>query len=191
MFTYLHRMLRFEKVGHSMTRAASPEPEDREFEAIYEHYFGLLLQIACFKFRVPETEAEALIHDVMLSYLRKPESVHDLRSWLIGGICFASRHYWRQYGRSLVLDDDEAEMERVDPASMHIVDSLTAQLAAREALECLSPRYQQVLYMRYFEGCTVAEMGQRLGIKPKSAQKLITKCLRRAEKLYNEKGRAR
>ena len=173
-----------------MTRAASPEPEDREFEAIYEHYFGLLLQIACFKFRVPETEAEALIHDVLISYLRKSDSVHDLRSWLIGGICFASRHYWRQYGRSIVIDEKEAERDRVDPASLHVVDSLTDQLAAREALERLNPRYQQVLYMRYFEGCTIAEMGARLGIKPKSAQKLITKALRRAEKLYTEKGRA-
>jgi hypothetical protein len=31
----------------------------------------------------------------------------------------------------------------------------------------------------------------RLGVKTKSAQKLITKCLRRAERLYNEKGRAK
>ncbi len=174
-----------------MKPAANPPVPDREFEAIYEQYFGLLLQIACFKFRVPETDAEALIHDVMIGYLRKPASVHDLRSWLIGGICFASRHYWRQYGRSIVVDEDAAELERVDPKSLHIIDSLTNQLAAREALECLTPRYQQVLYMRYFEGCSIAEMGARLGIKPKSAQKLITKCLRRAEKLYGEKGRTR
>ena len=174
-----------------MTPATSPQLDDREFEVIYEQYFGLLLQISCYKFRVPETDAEALIHDVMIGYYRKPASVHDLRSWLIGGICFASRHYWRQYGRSIVVDEKVAEMERVDPASLRIVDSLTDQLAAREALERLSPRYQQVLYMRYFEGCTLAEMGERLGIKPKSAQKLITKCLRRAEKLYTEKGPAR
>jgi RNA polymerase sigma factor (sigma-70 family) len=175
-----------------MTQATNSRIDDREFEVIYEQYFGLLLQIACFKFRVPETDAEALIHDVMLGYYRKPTAVHDLRSWLIGAICFASRHYWRQYGRSLAVDNEAAvERDRVDPASLHIVDSLTNQLAAREALERLSPRYQQVLYMRFFEGCTIAEMGARLGIKPKSAQKLITKCLRRAEKLYTEKGHAR
>lgn len=172
-----------------MTSTITPQPNAREFEAIYEQYFGLLLQIACFKFRVPEGDAEALIHDVMMSYLRRSASVQDLRSWLIGAICFASRHYWRQYGRSVAVPDDPAEFERVDPASLHIVDNLTNQLAAREALECLTPRCQEVLYMRYFEGCTIAEVGGRLGIKPKSAQKLITKCLRRAEKLYNEKGR--
>ena len=86
---------------------------------------------------------------------------------------------------------DESDVERAEPASLRIRDSLTDQLAAREALECLTPRCQEVLHMRYFEGCTVAEVAGRLGVKPKSAQKLITKCLRRAERLYNEKGRAR
>ena len=31
----------------------------------------------------------------------------------------------------------------------------------------------------------------RLGVKAKYAQKLITKCLRRAERLYSQKGRTR
>lgn len=173
-----------------MTSLATPRVDDRHFEAIYEQYFGFLVQIAVFKFRVPETDAEGLTHDVLISYLRKSASVLDLRSWLIGGICFASRHYWRLNGRN-VTTEDAVDVERADPASLRIVESLTNQLAAREALECLTPRCQQVLHMRYFEGCTIAEVGTRLGVKTKSAQKLIAKCLRRAEQLYNEKGRAK
>lgn len=173
-----------------MTQLASPSLDERQFEAVYEQYFGLLVQIASFKFRVPESDAEALVHDVLISYLRRSATVLDLRSWLIGAICYASRHYWRINGRT-VPADDEADAERPDPASLHIVDSLTNQLAAREALECLTPRCQAVLQMRYFEGCTIAEVASRIGVKPKSAQKMITKCLRRAERLYNEKGRAR
>lgn len=173
-----------------MTPLAIPRLDDQQFEVVYEQYFGLLVQIAVFKFRVPESEAEALAQDVLISYLRKAATVVELRSWLIGAICYASRHYWRLNGRT-VPADDENEVERADPKSLRIIDSLTDQLAAREALECLTPRCQQVLHMRYFEGCTVAEVATRLGVKPKSAQKLITKCLRRAERLYNEKGRAR
>lgn len=173
-----------------MTPAASSLHDERQFEAVYEQYFGLLVQIAVFKFRVPETEAEGLTHDVLFSYLRKSATVLDLRSWLIGAICYASRHYWRLNGRN-VATDDEVDFNRADPASLRILDSLPDQLAAREALECLTPRCQQVLQWRYFEGCTIAEIANRLGVKTKSAQKLITKCLRRAERLYSEKGRAR
>lgn len=173
-----------------MTSLASPRLDERQFEAVYEQYFGLLVQIAVFKFRIAESEAEGLAHDVLISYLRKSATVIELRSWLIGAICYASRHYWRLNGR-MVPADDQVDVERADPASLRILDSLTDQLAAREALECLTPRCQKVLHMRYFEGCTIAEVAGRLGVKTKSAQKLIAKCLRRAERLYGEKGRPR
>lgn len=164
--------------------------DDRPFEAIYEQYFGLLVQIAAFKFKVPESEAETLAHDVLISYLRKANDILNLRAWLIGAICHASRHYWRLNLR-IVGADAEIELDRVDPASLRILESLPDQIAAREALECLSPRCREILHMRYFEGCTVIEIAQRIGVKPKYAQKLITKCLRRAERLYGEKGRPR
>ena len=173
-----------------MTSLTNARVDEQDFEAVYCQYFDLLAQIAVFKFQVPDSEAETLVHDVLISYLRKSEDILELRSWLIGAICYASRHYWRLNGR--ILDGDpEFEFDRADPASLNILDSLPDQIAAREALECLAPRCQEVLHMRYFEGCTLAEVGARLGIRTKSAQKLIAKCLRRAEKLYGEKGRGR
>jgi RNA polymerase sigma factor (sigma-70 family) len=189
MFTYLHPVVRSKK--SIMTSLSSAPFDDQEFEAIYVRYFPLLAQIAVFKFQIPDTEAEALVHDVLISYLRKSEDILDLRPWLIGAICYASRHYWRLHGRTVVGGDGELELDRVDPASLRILDSLPDQIAAREALECLAPRCREILQMRYFEGCTVAEVAGRLGVKTKYAQKLITKCLRRAERLYSEKGRGR
>jgi RNA polymerase sigma factor (sigma-70 family) len=171
-----------------MTPQTSPQLDDRLFEEMYEQYFDLLVKISSYKFRVPDSEAEGLVHDVLLAYLRKSELVLDLKSWLVGAICHASRHYWRRNGRT-VTGDAQIELDRVDPASLRILDSLTNQIAAREALECLPPRYQEILRLRYFEGCTVAEVAERLGVKTKSAQKLITKALRRAERLYGEKGK--
>lgn len=171
-----------------MTSLNTARVDDRHFEAIYEQYFPLLAQIAVFKFQVPDTDAEALVHDVLISYLRKADDIADLRPWLIGAICYASRHYWRLNGRTIGAEAEGAG-DRVDPASLRILDSLPDQLAAREALERLGPRYRQILHMRYFEGCTVAEVASRLGVKTKYAQKLITKCLRRAERLYTQKGR--
>jgi len=164
--------------------------EAQDFEAVYAQYFDLLAQIAVFKFQVPDSEAETLVHDVLISYLRKSGDIIDLRPWLIGAICHASRHYWRLNGRTTGADA-EIEHDRADPASLRILDSLPDQIAAREALECLRPRYREILHMRYFEGCTIAEVASRLGVKTKYAQKLITKCLRRAEKEYSRKGRGR
>ena len=169
-----------------MTSLTTPLHDDRQFEIVYAGYFDLLVQIAIHKFRVPDSEAETLAHDVLISYLKKSRDVVEVRSWLVGAICHASRHYWRLNGRTIGAET-EIELDRPDPASVRILDSLPNQLAARQALECLNPRCQEILRMRYFEGCTVVEVAERLGVKPKYAQKLITKCLRRAEKLYGEK----
>jgi RNA polymerase sigma factor (sigma-70 family) len=176
----------------TMTLVPAALPFDHErFEAVYDQYFDMLVRVASFKFSVPDPDAEALAHDVLITYLRKQHLIDDLRAWLIGAICYASRYYWRQIGKTYSTEEIDADFDRADPASARILDSLPDQLAAREALECLSPRYREILHMRYFEGCTVAEVASRLGVKTKYAQKLITKCLRRAERLYTEKGKAR
>ena len=168
--------------------AISPSAEER-FTAIYEQHFPLLASIAVRKVRVPDTEAETLAHEVFLTYLRKSDPIIDLRGWLIGAICHASRHYWRLNGRTVTMEEDFA-FDRADPTSMRIVDSLPAQLAAREALECLSPRCQEILRLRYFEGWTMHEIADHFGVKPKYAQKLVSKCLRRAETTYGSKGKS-
>lgn len=192
MFTYLRPVLRSQKksVRMNMNLLTSARVDDHSFEAVYGQYFDLLAQIAVFKFQVPDSEAETLVHDVLMSYLRKSQDIIELRPWLIGAICHASRHYWRLNGRT-VGTEAELELDRVDPASLRILDSLPDQIAAREALDCLAPRCREILHMRYFEGCTVAEVASRLGVKTKYAQKLITKCLRRAERLYSQKGQGR
>jgi RNA polymerase sigma factor (sigma-70 family) len=162
--------------------------DDRFFEEVYAEHFDFLVAVAVRKFRVPECEAEALAHEVFLTYLRRSGEVLNVHSWMLGAICHASRYYWRQNGRLIEPLDDEKAFERPDPATTRILDSLPDQLAAREALEGLKPRDQEILRMRYFEGCSIVEIGSRLGVKAKYAQKLLTKVLRRAERNYRRKG---
>src|SRR5437667_9667156 len=105
----------------------SAEAEER-FTAIYEQNFGKLASIAVRKFRVPESEAETLAHEVFLTYLRRSEEIRDLHSWLVGAICHASRYYWRMRDRNLEPAQTETTLERMDPASTRILDSLPDQI---------------------------------------------------------------
>jgi RNA polymerase sigma factor (sigma-70 family) len=162
--------------------------DDRFFEELYAEHFDFLVAVAVKKFRVPECDAEALAHEVFLSYLRRSGEVLNVHAWMLGAICHASRYYWRKNGRMIEPLDDDKAFERPDPATTRILDSLPDQLAAREALEGLKLRDQEILRMRYFEGCSIVEIGLRLGVKSKYAQKLLTKVLRRAERNYRRKG---
>jgi RNA polymerase sigma factor (sigma-70 family) len=163
----------------------------RDFEVIYGQYFDLLVGLAVRRFRVPATEAEPLAHEVFLSFLRRSEEIINLEGWLVGAICHACRYYWRRNGRNMAEVESDEPFDRIDPASTRILDSLPDQLAAREALERLSPRYREILRLRYFEGCSINELAALLGVKPKYAQKLVMKCLRSAERTYSAKGKKR
>jgi RNA polymerase sigma factor (sigma-70 family) len=176
--------------GNAVAHVVNSETSEAEdsFVRIYESYFGLLTSIAVHKFRVPETDAETLVHEVFLNYLRRPTmAIIDLRGWLIGATCHISRHYWRLNGRMVSIQDD-LEFDRDVPTSTRILDTLPDQIAARQrnefsggALECLSPRCQEVLRLRYFEGWSDHEIAEHLGVKPKYASNLVSKCLRRAQ----------
>jgi len=172
----------------AVSESTLPRRDDQSFEELYSEHFGFLVAVAVRKFRVPESDAEALAHEVFLSYLRRKNEVLNVHSWILGAICHASRYYWRQQGRMVEALDDDQAFERPDPATTRILDSLPDQLAARQALEGLMPRDQEILRMRYFEGRSIVEMAERLGVKPKYAQKLLTKVLRRAERNYRKRG---
>lgn len=163
--------------------------DEREFEEIYIGHFDFLVSIAVRKFHVPESEAETLVHDLFIGYLKRKDEIRDTHTWLLGGICHASRYYWRQSVRGGETVDIDLSFEREDPASSDIHDTLPNRLAARAALETLPPRYQEVLRLRFYDGCSINEIAERLGVKPKYAQKLVTKSLRRAEKNYFSKGK--
>ena len=164
---------------------ADCEIDDVDFARMYEDNLGLLVAIAVRKFQVPEVDAEGLAHEVFFSYLKRKNEIRDLHPWLIGAICHASRYFWRQNGRRTEQLDHSWALLRPDPASAGILDLLPSQLAAREILESLPPRYQEILRLRYYEGYSIREIADYLGVTEKYTQKLVTKCLRRAEQVYN------
>jgi RNA polymerase sigma-70 factor (ECF subfamily) len=159
--------------------------DELDFGRLYHDNLSLLVAIAVRKFQVPEVDAEALAHEVFLSYLKRKDEIRDLHPWLIGAICHACRYFWRQNGRRTEQLDQGLALLRPDPASAGILDLLPAQLAAREALEALPPRYQEILRLRYYEGYSIREIADHLGVTAKYTQKLVAKCLRRAEQTFN------
>ena len=142
---------------------------DADFEQIYVKHFSFLVSIAVRKFGVPVTDAEMLVHEVFVEFIKRGHPVEDVHAWLLGAICHASRYYWREHGRSGETVEIEELYEHATPGSEN---------------ESLPPRYQVILRMRYYDGCSIAEIAEKLGVKPKYAQKLVSKCMKKAEKTY-------
>lgn len=173
----------------AITEPPPPPPpcgfDEDDFAQLYTKNIDTLIAVAVRKFQVPAVDAEALAHEVFLSYLKRKDEIRELHKWLVGAICNASRYYWRQHGRNIEQLDPESAAIRPDPASTNNPETLLARIAAGEALAGLSPRYQHILRLRYFEGYSIKEIAEYLGVTAKYAQKLVTKCLHRAEEVFN------
>ncbi|HEX3577315.1 MAG TPA: sigma-70 family RNA polymerase sigma factor [Thermoanaerobaculia bacterium] len=166
-----------------------PPPPPGEFDAnlftrIYEENCGLLVSLAVRKFQVPAVDAEALAHEVFLSLIRHFDDVRDLHHWLIGAICNASRYYWRKQGRNTEQLDTEVAAERPDPRSRDVLTDLPNSIAVAEVLEAMPTRWANILRLRYFEGYSIKEIADQENVTSKYMQKLVAKCLQRAEEIF-------
>ena len=159
--------------------------DENVFARIYEENCGLLVSLAVRKFQVPTVDAEALAHEVFLSYLRHAGEVRDLHHWLIGAICNASRYYWGKHGRNVEQLDTDIAAERPDPRSRNVLFDLPDSIALDEVLERMPPRWAQILRLRYLDGYSIKEIAEQQGVTSKYMQKLVGKCLHRAQEIFN------
>lgn len=171
---------------------ANPKERERpgddpqhHFASIYDEHVGLLVGTAIENFGIGESDAQTLAHEVFLAYFLKADDVRDVRAWLVGGISNACRHYLRTRSREAELPTDA--VEKPDPQSKDVRDSLPAELAGRQALACLTARCQLALHLHYVEGFTIPEIAAQLRTTPAYAHKLVTRCMKQARKRYGGK----
>jgi RNA polymerase sigma factor (sigma-70 family) len=135
--------------SHAATQASVSAADD-----LYTRHAPLLRYIAVRKFCVPREDADALVHDVFATYLASPVTVRSPRPYLIGAICNAARHYWRE------RKNEEAALARVDvalpPDDEMIVDALGRKLLIASTLSRIGSKCRDLLRRYYVEGETTA-----------------------------------
>lgn len=174
-------------MGSQATPAGVVDARTVDIAAVYEEHVRLLVGTAVSRYHIAEPDAQALVHDVFLSYLLKAHEVLDARAWLLSAICNASKYFLRTQARHVALPPEI--VEEPDPRLKRILDTLPDELAAREAFACVTTRCQVALSLRYLEGYSVPEVATSLQTTPKYAAKLIARCLRQAHDRYTKGAR--
>ena len=162
--------------------AAPPASAADEVEALYLEHRSLLFYVASRKFRIPESDSENLIQEVFLSFLQTGTKIENVRAWLVAAICNASRHYWRSQGRTESLPDDYND--QCDPGSKRLADTVATQMTVRQAMQYLSPKCRETLWLHYFEGRSAGDVARELETTNRYAEKLIHNCLKRVREIY-------
>ena len=121
---------------------------------LYTRHAPLLRYIATRKFHIPHEDVDALVHDVFATYLASPAAVRSPRPYLIGAICNAARHYWRE------RKNEEAALAKADLAwpseDELIIDALGRKLLVATTLSRVGIKCRDLLRRYYLEGESTA-----------------------------------
>ncbi|HKO57514.1 MAG TPA: sigma-70 family RNA polymerase sigma factor [Thermoanaerobaculia bacterium] len=143
------------------------------FANVYDQHALLLRRIATEKFGVPAPEAEALVHDIFVTYFADPSHVREVRPYLVGAICNASRHYWRsKYYEKALFSSDESD----EPVDASWVDQVSVRLTLARALSRIRPQCREALRRYYIDGETTDDIAAVMDTTRGYVFKLLSSC---------------
>jgi len=128
-------------------------------------------------------EAEDLVQDVFLAMRTRGAgaAIENVEGYLFR---IAAHVLARRYGssgwdwrRSAGALDDDALQEEISPERALIGKQSVARLLA--AIEALPPRMGEAFALHRFEEMTYPAIGRRMGISPRTVEKLISLALKR------------
>lgn len=128
-------------------------------------------------FRVPPAEADDLLQNVAMSFLRKQDEVLNATQWLCGALRLECQKYWRSNRRRVTEALDDAMVGLLEAPGLTLQEHSELRSDLRRALAGLKPRCRSLLYLRYTEGLADAETAARLGYSVSSIDKIIRRCV--------------
>lgn len=156
-------------------------PRDSDIGDLYTAYFEYLVGLSMRKYDVPRDEAETLVHDVFVNFMRTNSEVENPLAYLTIGTFRASAEYWRKRRR----EETDEDPSRGDTCPRSASESaMVRKLTVNAAVRLLRERCQKTLSLYYVEGCTAKEVASRVGTSRRYAEKLIRNCLGKLRGLY-------
>ena len=164
--------------------------DERAFRAFFELYFPRVYRFALPRLRGNEDTAKDVVQSTLIKAMRKLDAWRgdaSLFTWLCQ-ICRREiadhvRSQQRRSSKVVLIDDSDevrAALENIEaPASddpLRRADSAELKRLVHAVLDRLPNRYGEALEMKYVEGHSVEEIGQRLGIGHAAAQSLLARA---------------
>jgi RNA polymerase sigma factor (sigma-70 family) len=138
--------------------------------------------------------AEEITQRVFIVLAQKAASLNNetmLGGWLINTVRFVARDVQRKQKRREVHEQRAAEMaKQLRDASEPRKDDpwRCAEEVLDEALGRLGPQSRGMLVLRYFEGKSAREVGERLGISEDAARKRVSRAVDELREMFARRG---
>lgn len=161
-----------------------PQGGEAAFQALFDHFYGLVFRRVYALTRNKET-AEELAADVFLDVWRRRETLTPPGSWtayLAQAATYKAIDHLRKKEPFWVEADPTVAASRGDQADSQLI---AAELETRllSALDALPPQCREVFVLSRFEQLSYREIANTLGISQKTVENQIGKALARLRKL--------
>lgn len=160
-------------------------PEQKScFEEIYQKYKGLMFHVA---YRILENEADAedAVHQ---AFVKIAENIHKITEPVCGKtqsyVVTITEHqaidFWRARKKFSDVEDIEEQVGlAVAPPEIN---------GAADCILKLPPRYRHVIFLKYTQGFTNAEIGKLLDITTENAAKLDQRAKKKLYEICKKEG---
>lgn len=173
-----------------MTRGADPvssEPADRLLRRLHREHGSALYGWALRRLADPR-DAEEAVAETLVKAWRAHEQYDPgkgaERAWLFGILRNTATDHYRATRRHLrVVDAGEAD-ELADSG----IDEIVESSVVRDALFDLSDQHRRVIVEAYYEGRTVSQIADRLGLPAGTVKSRLFYGMRRLRAALEERG---
>jgi RNA polymerase sigma factor (sigma-70 family) len=172
----------------AMESSFSEENEQRNalMEAMFREHYTAVHRYISNKVRQPDVAGDltSLVFLKAYRWLLEDRGMSKVRSWLYATARTTIADYWQEQQKwfSLPLEMIEDSVS----APFEQLDDEQALERVQRLLHILPTRERQVLYLRYLQGYTAAEVGRELGLSASHVRVLQLRALRHAALLEAE-----
>ena len=153
-------------------------------DEIYVRYYHLLSSIATRTFSIPQDDVAPLAHDAFVAFFRNRHRIQNDAAWFVGVMYNLCREYWRAKGH------EERARLTFTPTLPKPFDTASARVDLERALRKLPDRSLTAIRLRFFEGLSIDEVAEFLGVTPDNAKQIIHRGLMRARERFAARGGA-
>lgn len=160
---------------------------DRDsFSHLFRRFHPLLFQYG--SKIVPDAVAvEDNIQELFLEIWQKPTSqpLHSVKAYLLQAMKFKLYKTFRNKQRLLSDDEAEGHVFEISPELLHVRQEEDDERIKKvyAALDRLSPRQKEVIYLKIYKGLSYDEVGEIMGINYQVVRNLLCTALKAFKKL--------
>jgi len=162
---------------------------EKAFADLVQRHLNLVYSAAARRLGGARHRAEDISQSVFVDLARKAPALLDrasLAGWLYIATQRATAHLLRAEQRRLAREEKAQIMQEIVSAEGSAVDWEQVRPVLDDALRRLSERDREAILLRFFEGCSFADVGAKLRLSQDAARMRVERAL---EKLRGHLGR--